>query len=92
MCTQKCVLEVECNVCCGAIGGTHGACGQGEGPADHVGDVQRADRVGVSNGGRHTHQGTGQLGVISTRCTTPAGEYTMLPTHATSLYTLLYLS
>jgi len=66
------MLEVECNVCCGAVGGTHGACGQGESVADHVGNVQRTDRVGVSNGRSNTHQGTSQLGVISARCTAPA--------------------
>lgn len=81
------VLEVECNVCCGAVGGTHGACGQGEGVADHVGNVQCADRVGVSNGRSHTHQGTSQPGVISARRAAPAGEYA---TNAPNARYLLY--
>lgn len=82
------VLEVECNVCCGAVGGTHGACSQGEGVADHVGNVQRTDRVGVSNGRSNTHQRTSQLSVISTRCTAPAGEYAA---NAPNARYLLYL-
>lgn len=83
------VLEVECNVCCGAIGCTHGACSQGEGVTVHVGNVQCADCVSVSNGRSHTHQGIGQPGVISTWRAAPAGEYTTLPTHATSCICLL---
>lgn len=73
------MLEVECNVCCGAVGRTHGACGQGEGVTDHVGHVQRADRVGVSNGRCHTQQGIGQPRVLSTRRAAPVGKYTTLP-------------
>jgi len=76
-------------VCCGAIGGTHGACGQGEGVTDHVGDVQCADCVGISNGRSYTLQGIGQPGIFSTWRAAPAGEYTMLPTHATSCIRLL---
>lgn len=78
------VLEVECNVCCGAVGGTHGTCCQGEGVTNYVGDVQCADCFGFSNSCSHTHQRISQSGFISTWCTAPAGEYIMLPTHATS--------